>query len=186
MGWFIYDDAQEFGETIGVRLPFGGPQKVSRRVMRKQAANKILSAFPLPFDLGPDSFALQLTGLISPPKAADKLYELAKRAEVESITITVKDDSFGDDATHFNKINGQYAVSRGNLSITKPQFDENGKLVQKYDITFIQFAEQSDVGNGDSGDIVNDEPGIGFGDINFSFGDIILDTFGNLFPNFLT
>lgn len=185
MGWYIYDQTQENNDTIGVRLPFGGPQKVNRRVMRKQTANKILEQFPLPFDLGPDSFELQLSGLISPPEAADKLYELAKRAETESMTITVNNDSFGQDADHFNRINGQYAVSRGDISITAPAFDENGKLVQKYNITFIQFAEQSDIGNGDSGDLVNDEPGISFGDINFSFGDILLDSFGNLFPNFV-
>ena len=177
MGWFIFD------ADDGIALPFGGPQKVSRRIMRKQTANKILEDFPLPFDLGPDSFELQLTGLISPPAEADKLYEIAKRAESESITITVTNDTLGQDKDKFDKINGQYAVSRGDISISAPAFDSNNKIVQKYDITFLQFAEQSDLGNGDSGDKSLDEPGIGFGDINLTFGDFDFLNLADLFPN---
>lgn len=173
MTWVIGDDVD------GVILPFGGPQTLNRRVMRKQTADKILEDFPIPFDLGPDSFEMVMTGLISPAAEADKLWEICKRAEQESIQIVVLNEA------EFAKFTGLYAVSKGDISISGPMFDENGKSVQKYAITFVQFAEQGDLGNGDSGDSVGTEPGIGFGDIDISFGDIVFDTFGNLFPNLL-
>ena len=173
MTWHIGDDVD------GVELPFGGPQTLSRRVVRKQTANKILEQFPIPFDLGPDSFEMTMTGLISPASEADKLWEICKRAESESVIITVKNEP------EFSKFNGQYGITRGDLNITGPKFDENGGIVQTYTIVFIQFAEQSDIGNGDSQDIVNDESGVGFGDVNVSFGDVIFEPFQNFLPNLL-
>lgn len=178
MTWIIGDNDTSAPENQGgVELSFGGPQRIDRRILRKQTADKILEDYPLPFDLGPDSFELQLSGLIYPPAAADRLYEMAKRAESDTIIIT-------NDDPNFQKLNGQYAVTRGSISISSPQFDtETGALVQRYDITFIQFAEQSDTGNGDSGDEVGDDDGIGFGDFDFGFGDLIKESFQNLFPN---
>ena len=170
MTWHIGD------EDAGVTLPYG-PNRLDRKILRKQAAEQILEDFPLPFDLGPDSFELQMNGLIHPASEADKLYEIAKRAETASIIIT-------NDEADFQKFNGQYAVSRGSISISSPQRDATtGGLVQNFSITFVQFTEQSDTGNGDSGENSGDEEGIGFGDFDFSFSDLILDSFQNLFPN---
>ena len=159
-------------------LPHGGPQLVKRRVLRKQEADKLLEKFPLPVDLGPDSFKLQIKGLISPALLADQLWEVVKKAGQESIQIQITGEP------EFEFFAGRYTVNKADSGVKKPMFDENGKLVQEYDITFIAFTEQGDTQDIDTGDKILDEPGIGFGDfedIFDDFADFIIPGFTDLF-----
>ena len=141
-----------------ITLPHGGPQFVQRKVLRKQEADKLLEKFPLPIDLGPDSFKLQIKGLISPASEADKLWEVVKKAGQESIQIQITDEP---EFIHFA---GRYTVNKADSGVKKPMFDENGKLVQEYNLVFIAFSEQGDTQDVDTGDFILDEPGVGFGD----------------------
>jgi len=155
MTWTL-DDAVD-----GITLPFGGPQSVKRRVIRKKTAESILSQMPFPIDLGPDTFELQIKGLISPASQADKLWEIVKRADRDSLVISITSEP------EFEFFGGQYIINRSTVGISKPRFDENGKIVQNYDITFVQPPE--DTGNSDNGENIGDEDGIGFGDLGDSF-----------------
>ena len=148
-----------------ITLPHGGPQFVKRLILRKQEAKTLLDSFPLPVDLGPDAFKLQIKGLISPALLADQLWEVIKKAGQESIQIQVTDEP------EFTFFAGRYTVNKADSGVSKPQFDDNGKLVQKYNITFIAFSEQGDTQDGDTGDFILDEPGVGFGDLESIFGD---------------
>ncbi len=161
-----------------IELSFGGPSGIQRRVLRKQTANKILEQFPFPVDTGPDAFELQLKGMITPALLADQLWEKTKAAEQPELRLEVSNDP------EFEFYTGNYAVNRSTIGMSKPRFDSaTGKIVQDYNITFVQFAE--DIGNGDTGDKGLDEPGVGFADIPENFGDFIFDTFqltfGDLF-----
>ena len=170
MAWDIGDDVD------GVTLGFGGPQTVKRRVLRKQTADKILANFPLPIDLGPDSFELNIKGLISPASEAVKLWDIVKRADVDSIIVNVIGEP------EFVQYTGQYVINRADQGMSKPMFDAvTGKTVQEYNITFVQFTEN--VQNVDDGEKTLSEPGVGFGDIDLLFGDVVFDTFSNFFPN---
>jgi len=155
MTWTI-DDAND-----GVTLPFGGPQSVKRRVIRKKTAQSILSQMPFPIDIGPDAFELQIKGLISPAAEADKLWEIVKRADRDSVVVSITNEP------EFEFFTNQYIINKSTVSISKPAFDANGKIVQNYDITFVQPPE--DIANSDDGEKIIDEDGIGFGDLGDDF-----------------
>jgi len=145
-----------------IELPFGGPQSVKRRVIRKQTADKIISQFPFPVDLGPDAFEFQIKGLISPAELADQFWEDVKNPDKDKFVIEVTNDP------EFEFFSGEYVVNRSDIGMTKPQFDSvTGKIVQNYNITFVQFSQ--DIGNGSTGDLNLDEDGVGFGDFNIDF-----------------
>jgi len=145
----------------GVTLPFGGPQSVKRRVIRKKTAESILSQMPFPVDLGPDSFQMQIKGLISPAAEATKLWEIVKKADQDSIPVVITNES------EFEDFSNQYIINRSTVGISKPRFDENGKIVQNYDITFVEPPEN--IGNSDDAEKVTDEDGVGFGDLGDDF-----------------
>jgi len=99
-----------------------------------------------------------------------------KNAEKPTIQIIVTEPEFGISQAKL------YAVNRMDVGLSKPMFDsETGEMVQEYDITFVEF--EDDIGEQDTGSKTLDEDGIGFGDINLSFGDFIFEGFQNLFPN---
>lgn len=156
--WFIFD------VDDGVSLPFGGPSSVKKRIIRKQTADKLLQKFAVPIDLGPDPEEMQIKGRISPAAEAVKLYDVCKRAEQDAMFIKVNNDP------EFKDFEGQFLVSKVDIGMNKPEFDAaTGKTVRTYDITFIKFTD--DIGNGDSGEGILDEEGIGFGDFGFNFED---------------
>ena len=76
----------------------------------------ILNQFPLPFDLGPETFQLVLKGLIWPSELADQLWELTKAAEEPSIQIEVLND------INFEIYSDRYAVNKSSTKISGPQF----------------------------------------------------------------
>ena len=165
-----------------ILLPFGGPQTEKRGVLRRQTANKIIEQFPFPVDIGPQSYELTITGLIHAighaGSNADQLWEDLKNAEKPTVQLVVTEPEFA-------KYSGLYAVNKMDIGMSKPMFDAtSGEMVKEYNITFVQFAE--DIGELDTGDNSLDEPGIGFGDINITFGDMIFDSFQNIFPNMLS
>ncbi len=165
----------------GITLPID-PSKAERRVLRKQQANQILSSFPLPFDIGPQAFELNLKGLIWPPSLAKELWEQTKVAEAESIQIEVIDD-----ADHLQYA-GLYAVNKESLKQDGPKFtrhEGSDVPVAAYDITFVQFGDSSSVGDGDGLDLDLDEDGVGF-DIEDVFGAFDFDDFINTINQFFT
>ncbi len=165
----------------GITLPID-PVSAERRVLRKQQANQILSAFPLPFDIGPQAFELTLKGLIWPPKLAKELWEQTKVAETESIQIQVLDDP-----NHL-QYEGTYAVNKESVKENGPRFVRDEGLdvsVANYDITFVQFGESSAIGDGDGLDLDLDEDGVGF-DIEDVFGSFDFDDFINTINQFFT
>ena len=164
-----------------IDLPFGGPQSVQWGVLRKQTANKIIEQFPFPVDIGPDSFTLQIKGKIVSKLEIEKLRETVKRAEKETAQLEVLPSS-----DEFSLYTGIYAVSKAKIGQKGPQFDAaTGKIVQDYDITLVQFAGGGSVSDGLTGDLNQDEDGVGFGDLNDLFEDIIIDIFPNIFSEAL-
>jgi hypothetical protein len=164
-----------------VILPFGGPQEVRRRLLRKQSAEAVIESFALPFDLGPDSFELNIKGLISPASEAQKLWQICEKAEQSSITITVENEP--EFETFIN--NSLYAVNRADIGMSEPRFDaDTGAIVQDYDITFVQFPG-SDVQPTDSGELESDEAGVGFGSFD-DFGSFIYSQIQGFLPNLLS
>lgn len=168
-----------------ITLPFGGPQTVQRRVLRRQTSNKIIEDFPIPVDIGPQSYELRITGLIhargNNGSNADQLWETVKAAENPTIQIIITDEPEMADYGG-NKL---YAVNKADVGMSRARFDAStGEIVREYDITFIEFEE--DIGEQDTGELELDEDGIGNGDLNLSFGDFVFDIFQNLFPNILS
>lgn len=174
MVWIIGDPQD------GVILPYGGPQSVRKRVARKIEAQTILANFGLPSDLGPDLFEIQIKGIIGPPALIEKLWGIVKNPEQDSVPLTVINEP------QFEMYNNtQVVFSKVDIGQNGPQFDaETGDIVQDYDITFIEFAEASAIGNGDVAEPELDEPGIGFGGFE-EFGEFITkDILGTLLPGF--
>jgi hypothetical protein len=158
-----------------VELSFGGPESVFWGMIRKQTAKKIVQNFPTPVDIGPDSMELTITGKLINGVIIDQLREIVKRAEKETAQLTVTDPEF-------DMYTGLYAVGRSKIGQKGPQFDpETGSIVQDYTITLVQFAEGGLTEDGDTGDKIGDEDGVGFGDIDGIFEDILLDQFPNIY-----
>jgi len=148
-------------------LPFGGPESVEWGMIRKQTARKIIEDFPTPIDIGPDSMELKITGIISSGVIIDKLREVVKRAEKETAQLIVTDPEF-------EMYTGKYAVGRAKIGQKGPNFDaETGFIVQQYDLTLVQFAEGGLTEDGNTSDKELDEDGVGFGDLDSVFEDII-------------
>ena len=163
-----------------VDLPFGGPSSVQWGILRKQIANKIIEQFPFPVDIGPESFELQIKGQITSGVEIEKLRETVRRAEKETAQLEVLPTT-----DEFAIYTGKYAVGKAKIGQKGPQFDgATGKIVQDYDITLVQFAGGGTFNDGNSGDKVLDEDGVGFGDLNVLFEDILLDSFPNIFADF--
>lgn len=164
-----------------VDLPFGGPQSVQWGILRKQTANKIIEQFPFPVDIGPDSFELQIKGQIASGIEIEKLRETVRRAEKETAQLEVLPTT-----DEFSIYTGKYAVGKAKIGQRGPQFDAaTGKIVQDYDITLVQFAGGGVFSDGLSGDLNLDEDGVGFGNLNDLFDDILLDSFPNIFADIL-
>ena len=168
-----------------VTLPIP-PESIDRRVLRKQTVDKIIEDFPFPIDTGPDSFELQMKGLIYPNLAAFLLWENIKKAEEPTTQIEVAD---GD--VEFQIYNGKYAVNKASVKVDGPFFIKDSGFasgegpVHKYDITFIQFADQGDLSDGDTAEFEGDETGTGLDGIedllgSIDFGDYIF-TINNWF-----
>ena len=158
-----------------IDLPFGGPESVQWGILRKQTANKIIEQMPFPVDIGPDSFELQIKGRITSGVEIEKLRETVRRAEKETAQLEVTDPEF-------TIYTGKYAVGKAKIGQRGPQFDgTTGKIVQEYNITLVQFAGGGTFSDGLSGDLTLDEDGVGFGDLNVLFEDILLDSFPNIF-----
>jgi len=165
----------------GIVLPID-PTKVDRSVLRKQEAASILQQFPLPFDLGPDTFKLNVKGFIFPSELADQLWELSKRPDSPSVQIEVTND------TEHEFYNGRYSINKSSVKRTGPEFIKvagNDVAVHRFDITFIQFGEEGAINDGDSGDVDLDEDGTGF-DIEDIFGTFDFDKFINVINGFFT
>lgn len=162
-----------------VNLPFGGPESVQWGILRKQTANKIIEQFPFPVDIGPDSFELQIKGMISSGVEIEKLRETVRRAEKETAQLEVTD-------AEFDIYTGLYAIRKAKIGQRGPQFDGvTGLIVQDYDITLVQFADGGSISDGLEGGLNLDEDGVGFGDLNDLFDDILLDSFPNIFADIL-
>lgn len=171
--------------SIGpITLPID-PKTVRRRVARKQVVDKIAKQLPFAVDTGPEVFELVVSGLIWPSFKAFALWELVKKAENPSIELSITGDN------DFSIYNGRYAVSRADSGVSGPKFIDDATApggttaVHDFNITFIQFADQGSIADGDTGELFLDEDGVGFGDINieigdFDFGDFLL-TFGGVF-----
>ena len=164
-----------------IDLPYGGPQSVTWGVLRKLTANNILEQFALPVDLGPDSFELQIKGQISSGLEIEKLRETVKKAEKDTIQLEVlpEDDEFAI-------YTGKYIVSKAKIGQKGPQFDgATGKIVQDYNLTLVQYADGGTISDGLSGDLNQDEDGVGFANLNDLIADIALDIFPNIFADIL-
>jgi len=158
--------------TIVLPIP---PVIADQRVLRKQTVDALIDQFPFAIDSGPDSFELQLKGLIWPKAAKEALWEDIKNAEEPSIQIEVADDD-----VDFKQYEGRYAVNKSSIKINGPNFTKDAGLdvpVWTYDITFIQFADQSTLADNDTGSLDGDESGIGFGSIEDLLGNFDFDKF---------
>ncbi len=156
-------------------LPFGGPESIQWGIVRKQVAKKIIENFPTPVDIGPDQMELTITGQIQDGAEIDKLREIIKRAEKETMQLTVTEPEF-------DMYTGLYAVGRAKIGQKGPSFNpETGKIVQTYNIVMVQFAEGGINEDGNTGDKETDEDGVGFGDIDGIFEDILIDQFPNIY-----
>jgi hypothetical protein len=155
-------------------LPFGGPESVEWGMIRKQSAKKIIED-PFPVDIGPDTMELKITGKIASGVIIDQLREVVKRAEKETAQLIVTDPEFV-------MYTGKYAVGRAKIGQKGPQFDaDTGLVVQDYTLTLVQFAEGGITEDGDTADKETDEDGVGFGDIDGIFEDILIDQFPNIY-----
>jgi hypothetical protein len=156
-------------------LPFGGPESVEWGMIRKQTAKKIIEDFPFPVDIGPDTMELQITGQINDGVIIDKLREVVKRAEKETAQLTVTDPEF-------SMYSGLYSVGRAKIGQKGPQFDPTtNTIVQDYTLVLVQFAEGGLTEDGNTGDKELDEDGVGFGDLDGIFEDILIDQFPNIY-----
>jgi hypothetical protein len=156
-------------------LPFGGPNSVEWGMIRKQTAKKIIEDFPTPVDIGPDSMELTIQGKINDGKIIDQLREVVKRAEKETAQLTVTD-------AEFDMYTGKYAVGRAKIGQSGPQFDPaTNTIVQDYQLTLVQFAEGGITEDGITGDKELDEDGVGFGDLDDVFEDLLIDQFPNIY-----
>ncbi len=165
-----------------IDLPFGGPQSVNWGVLRKLTANNILEQFALPVDLGPDSFELQIKGQISSGVEIEKLRETVRRAEKETIQLDILPTD-----NEFAIYTGKYIVSKAKIGQKGPQFDgATGKIVQDYNLTLVQYAGGGTFSEGLSGDLNQDEDGVGFGNLNDLIEDILIDIFPNTFAEILS
>ena len=165
-----------------IDLPFGGPSSVNWGVLRKLTANNILEQFALPVDLGPDSFELQIKGLISSGVEIEKLRETVKKAEKDTIQLEVLPID-----NEFAIYTGKYIVSKAKIGQKGPQFDgATGKIVQEYNLTLVQYAGGGTFSEGLSDDLVQDEDGVGFAALNDLIEDLALDIFPNLFEGILS
>ena len=156
----------QFGPVI---LPID-PASIQRRVARKQVVDKLQQQLPFAVDTGPDMYELNITGLIWPEYKAWQLWEIVKAAELPVIEIITDD-------FHFDMYNGRYAINRADTGMSGPRFiadpasPDGVSTVHDYNVTFVQFADQGLLANGNSQDLELDEDGIGFGDININMGD---------------
>lgn len=140
----------------GIRLP-NDPEKISRRVIRKDKTLSIDLGFPNPFESIPQKFELTITGFVWPRDAAIGLWEKLKNAETESIKIVVSDNSWLD---------GTYSANKVFLDRDRPFFINFGGIsVEAYRFSFT-FAEFS------KGDVVDGEDGGPEGDDKTDFFDI--------------
>ena len=156
-------------------LPFGGPESVSWGIVRKQVAKKIIENFPTPVDIGPDQMELTITGQVEDGAKIDTLREIIKRAEKETMQLTVTD-------AEFDMYTGLYAVGRAKIGQKGPQFNpDTGKIVQNYNVTMVQFAEGGLTEDGNTGDKVEDEDGVGFSGLDDIFENILIDQFPNIY-----
>ena len=150
--------------TIGpINLPIA-PSSIRRRVLRKQEAKQILFDFPIPTDTGPDLFELQITGWVWPSAKAYALWELTKNADEPSIQIEVDEVA----EPNFALYNGRYAVNKSEIFADAAQHVSDAGFVggegpvHKFDITFVQFADQGSTADTDIIDPELDEDGTGF------------------------
>ena len=159
--------------TIGETLLPIFPKAINRKLSRKPKMNVQQFGFPVPTDTGPQSFNLQIKGLIWDKIKAEELWELTKDAEGEVINISVTEEDY-------TWINGLYACTRSIIGQKKFQTTvEAGitKDIWDYDLTFTQYAETGAFEPGDVGGIDFDEPGIGFGSFEDIFGPWVYDSF---------
>ena len=156
------------GETV---LPIF-PKEINRKLSRKPRMNVQQFGFPVPTDTGPQSFNLQIKGLIWDQIKAEELWELTKDAEGEVISVSVTEENY-------TWVNGLYSCTRSTVSKKKFQTVDDGgvKEVWNYDLTFTQYAETGAFEPGDVGGIDFDEPGIGFGSFEEIFGPWDFDVF---------
>jgi hypothetical protein len=139
------------------------PTTMTRRVLRKQEAKQILFDFPIPTDTGPDLFELQITGMIWPSNKAFALWELTKNADEPSIQITVDEND-----PNFGMYNGRYAVNKSQSTVSAAEEVKDAGFIggsgplHRYDITFVQFADQGSTQDTDVIDPDGDEDGPGF------------------------
>jgi len=160
------------------------PTLIDQRVLRKQTVDSIIDQFPFAIDSGPDSFELQLKGFIWPKAQKESLIEEIKKSEDPSTQIQVADE----DTDNFGQYEGRFAVNKSSIKADGPKFTKDAGVdvpVWTYDITFIQFAEQSNLADGEGGENDGDESGTGFGGLEDLLGDFDFDKFiftlGNLF-----
>lgn len=169
MTWII-DGGSDPPIERGIVLPYG-VSEVRRRVLRKDTAESVMQDFGLPFDLGPESFELHIRGLITPASEANKLWEIAKRPDRAAVTITVIDEP------EFEMYSGYYLINRADIGLSRPMYDaETGKVVQEFDLAFINPSAEGTVGFADSEEVKLDEPGVGFGDIAQQLSDFLFET----------
>lgn len=146
------------------------PASIQRSVARKQVVDKIVEQLPFAIDLGPDTYEVNIKGLIYPTYKVTQLWELVKKGENPSIEI------YNDDPD-FALYNGRYAIARAVEGVNGPNFIADGGFVlgvgpvHTYDITFVQFGDSGLISDGNTGDLELDDDGIGFGDINVNLGD---------------
>ncbi len=160
------------------------PRIADQRVLRKQTVDALIDQFPFAVDSGPQSFELQLKGLIFPKVAKEALWEDIKNAEEPTVQIEVADE----DVELFGQYEGRYAVSKSSIKIDGPNFttiEGVETAVWTYDITFIQFADQTHLADADEGSLDGDESSIGFAGIEDLLGEFDFDKFiftlGSLF-----
>jgi len=166
-----------------IQLPIP-PEEVEKSAVRKLEGESAIKQFGIPLDLGPDVFQFQLKGLIWPTVKAGQLVDMIKREDRDSIVVRTDDPNF-------EAFTGQYLVQKTSVKLSGPEFIKDTGFtggegpVHHYDITFVQFANQSSIANGDSLDLEGDETGIGFM-IEEIFGKFQWTDFANTITQFFT
>lgn len=158
------------------------PQSIARKLTRKPTVTQTNYDYPVPTDTGPQSFNLEVKGLIWGSEKAQELWELTKDAEGEVISIIAT----GDEEDSYSWVNGLYACTKAEVKQMKNEttLDDGEQAVWKFSCTFTQYAEAGAFEPGDIGGIEFDEPGIGFGSFEEIFGEWDFDAF-SIFEGYL-
>lgn len=138
------------------------PVTKDRTINRTFQKETLYQSFPGIFKPAAASYDLTITGFVYPPYVAFALEQIARSADTTIVRLEFPIAGVEAVAT-------TYAVKNLRIFSEGPMFTNffgEAVEVQKYSMTFTEFADEGENQNSEEGELEGDEEGIGTGDWN--------------------